>query len=87
MAILAGPAAPLQSALVQLSRSSRWEPFGLDEGVSNTTRTAVEAAIVQLVSTMNRLVGVLEFLVHPPQPEPEDDFMRGWGEPGGDIEA
>lgn len=84
MAILSGPAAPLQSALVQLSRSARMEPFGLQH--NGSTRGAVEEAICQLIATMNRLVGVLEYLtMKHPEPD-EDDFMRGWGEPGGAME-
>lgn len=87
MAFLTGPHAPIQSALVQLSRSERDEPFGVFEGVMGGGLTPIECAILQLVGTMNRLMGLIETVVKPkPIIEYEDDFMRGWGEPGGPME-
>jgi hypothetical protein len=85
MAILAGPASPIQNALVQLTRSQRLEPFGVDEGMSRSSLTPVEMAILQIVKMMNRLMGIVEVMVKPPVQE-EDDFMQGWGKEPGDDE-
>lgn len=86
MAFLTGPNASLSVAMSQLSRGVRDEPFGAFEA-AGPTRSAVEAALVQLCGLMNRFMGIIESLVARPLPEPEDDFMHGWGEPGGDIES
>lgn len=84
MAFLVGPAAPLSSAMAQMARSANAEPFGLQEGGRGG---AVEAALAQLAGLMHRFMGILETLIANPPPDEEDDFMKGWGEPGGDIES
>lgn len=86
MAILTGPAAPTEIALVQLARSQRQEPFGLEVSVGPGTYNPVEVAIMQLVKLMNRLMGLVESMAQPRPLPVEDDFMKGWGEPGGPME-
>lgn len=86
MAFLAGPSVPLSSAMAQLVRSNRAEPFGPYEGMGPVSETPLQAALCQLLGLMNRVMGIIETLAQRPEPEYEDDFMRGWGEPGGDIE-
>lgn len=78
MAFLTGPNVPLSVAMAQLARSNRAEPFGPFEGTGGPTG-AVEAALCQLAGLMSRFMGIIETLIAKPQPEPEDDFMRGWG--------
>lgn len=85
MAFLAGPAVPLNSALSQLARSAQAEPFGLE--TSPTGMSPVQMALMQLASLLHRFMGILETIAAQPPPPTEDDFMRGWGEPGGDIES
>lgn len=87
MAFLAGPSVPLSSALSQLARSNRAEPFGAFEGMGPSTSDPIAAALCQLAGLMNRFMTIIETLQAQRHAEPdEDDFMRGWGEPGGDIE-
>lgn len=84
MAFLPGPNVPLSVAMAQLSRSYRAEPFGPMEGMDGS-QSPLEAALRQLCGLMNRFMGIIESMVQQPAQQ-EDDFMRGWGEPGGDIE-
>jgi hypothetical protein len=84
VAFLAGPAVPLESALQQMARSQRAEPFGLE---LSSTLSPVESALAQLAGLMHRFMGILESLIQNQDPPMEDDFMKGWGEPGGDIES
>lgn len=86
MAFLTGPNAPLSAAMAQLSRSNRAEPFGPFDAVG-PSRSAVESALMQLCGLMNRFMGIIESMMARPVEPDEDDFMRGWGEPGGDIES
>lgn len=88
MAFLAGPAVPFQTALVQLTRSQRAEPFGVWEGMGrgSLSLSPADAAIIEIVKLLNRLMGIIELKLTGPRQPPEDDFMRGWGEPGGSIE-
>lgn len=83
MAFLTGPNVPLSIAMAQMVRSNRAEPYGLHEDEHGS---AVEAALCQLAGLMHRFLGILEILAAKPKPVEKDDFMRGWGEPGGDIE-
>lgn len=87
MAFLTGPSVPLSVAMSQLSRSQRAEPFGVWEGMDPAPSTPLQAALCQLVGLMHKFMGIIVSLQHAEKPEPEDDFMRGWGEPGGDIES
>lgn len=86
MAFLTGPSVPLSVAMSQLARSNRAEPFGAFEGVAPGPSNPIEAALCQLAGLMNRFMSIIETLVARQPEQPEDDFMRGWGEPGGDIE-
>lgn len=87
MAFLTGPHVSLSTAMSQLARSHRADPFGAFEAVG-PQRSAVENALMQLCGLMNRFMGIMEsMLAQPAFHEDDDDFMRGWGEPGGDIES
>lgn len=87
MAFLTGPNTPLSLAMSQLSRSNRDEPFGAFEGIG-PARSPMENALMQLCGLMNRFMGIMEMMMaQPMRHEDDDDFMRGWGEPGGDIES
>jgi hypothetical protein len=83
-----GPAAPTSTIISQLVRGYRAEPFGHLEGMSFGSEErldSISAAVYQLLGLMNRLTGILEVLTYGPPTEPEDDFMKGWGED--DLEA
>ena len=47
----------------------------------DTAREAYFATIQEILSLLNRLMRILERCQ-----DQEDDFMHGWGEPGGDME-
>lgn len=85
MAFLTGPNVPLSVAMSQLARTNRDEPFGAFESMAGPS-SPVEAALCQLAGLISRFMGIVESLVAAPPTPPEDDFMQGWGEPGGDIE-
>jgi hypothetical protein len=87
VAFLTGPNVPLSSAMSQLARSAQAEPFGPWEGTGGPT-DPIQAALCQLAGLMTRFMGIIESLIRmrENQPEQKDDFMQGWGEPGGDIE-
>ena len=80
MTFLTGPNVPMSNALSQLSRGNRTEPFGEYEGMSHYKRSAVEEALAQLAGLMSRFLGILETMVKQPDPNEEDDFMKGWGD-------
>lgn len=49
----------------------------------DNAREAYIATIQEILSLLNRLMRVLERL----QSSEPDDFMKGWGEPGGEMES
>ena len=74
----------MSSVVAAITRDHRANPFG-DTAPSNHNET-VAATICEIVRILNRLMGILEGLQKHQEPD-ADDFMRGWGEPGGDIES
>ena len=85
MAWLVGAHAPISAVVTALTHNHRADPFG-DNAPSNRDDT-VATTIREIVRLLNRLMAILEGVQQSARPEPPDDFMRGWGEPGGDIEA
>lgn len=86
MAVLSGPHAGLSGLVQSMVRSHRMEPFG--DAAPSTREETIAVTIREIVRLINRLMAIVEGLQRTEHPEPdEDDFMRGWGEPGGDIES
>lgn len=72
----------MDAVVSAMVRSRQMEPFGLEvQGIPTDPRLAV---IRELISLMERLVKCLENF--DAKPARKDDFMKGWGEPGGDLE-
>lgn len=86
MAILTGQGAGLSALVQSMVRNHHAEPFG--DAAPSSREETVAVAIREIVRLINRLLAIVEGLQRAGHPEPdEDDFMRGWGEPGGDIES
>lgn len=82
MAILAGPSSPMSSVVSAMVRSQRMDPFGDGSTVVEDPRAAV---LRQIIVLLDRLTKMLDYMSRPgPRPQ-VDDFMRGWGEPGGSL--
>lgn len=80
MVILSGPGAGVSAVVSAMARTHRAQPFGDGSGDPRLD------TIREIVRLLNRLMLILEGM--QPHMEPDaDDFMRGWGEPGGDIES
>jgi len=73
---------PLGTAVSQLSRNGKWDPIGLPKKRRKTYRSALELALAQISGLMGRFMGVVETLAHGPSssPEPEENYMKGWGD-------
>lgn len=95
MVILAGPSAPLNGVVTSMLRTGMSDPFeglgtgqlgagGLGTGVGPVTDPKL-AIMAQIVRVLMKLTAALESMHYRPAP-PEDDFMKGWGEPGGDLD-
>jgi hypothetical protein len=76
MAILAGPGV---TDLVIASSLQSATPVG----PLNEVGDPIELAIIQLLKSMGQLTSLLMLIQHRRR---KDDFMRGWGEPGGEME-
>lgn len=89
MVILAGPSAPLNGVVTSMLRTGMSDPFeglGGGDGLGLGPVTDPKLAIIaQIVRVLMKLTSALESMNYRPAP-PEDDFMKGWGEPGGELD-
>lgn len=83
MPILAGPQAGLGAAINAMARSYTAEPFSDSH---HATHSAKAAAVDRILALLEKLVSILEKLDQPMKHEMPDDFMKGWGEPGGEMD-
>lgn len=58
------------------------DPF---DNLPTNTNDARLAIMAQIVRVLLKLTASLDALNYQPLP-PEDNFMKGWGEPGGSID-
>lgn len=83
MAILSGPATPTDAVVRAMMRSQRADPFGQLAEMRVDPRLAAIQSIVKLIE---RLCDMLKSMSRSYREPDRDDFMKGWGEPGGDLD-